>query len=79
MDRKTKRTNTNNKRRTTYRPRKRYRPPRTMTKIKRIINMSTGGLLNPEIKFLDVNISETPLKALTHFKIMAIQPTSGYT
>ena len=53
-----------NKRRSTN-ARKWYRPPRTMTKRRRMMNMRTGGLLDPEIKFLDENRRETTLTALT--------------
>ena len=77
MYRKRKRSNTNNRRRTTYRPRKRYRPHRTKTKRRRMMNMKTGGLLDTEIKFLDVNRSEKALTAPTDCTGMEIQSSSG--
>ena len=79
MYRKRKRSNTHNRRRATYRPRKRYRPPRPMTKRRRMMNMRTGGIIDTEIKFLDVNRSETALTAPPDCTGMEIQPSSGCT
>ena len=77
MYRKRKRSNTNNRRRTTAR--KWHRPPRPMTKRRRRMNMLTGGLLAPEIKFLDVIRIETTLTAPTYCTGMEIQPCTGCT
>ena len=50
-----------------------------MTNSTRLINMSTGGLFDIEIKSLDVNRSETVLTAPTDCIGMEILPSSGCT
>ena len=50
-----------------------------MTKRRRMMNMRTGGLLDTEIKFLDVNRSETALTAPTDCTGKELQHRSGCT
>ena len=44
-----------------------------------MMNMRIGGLLNTEIKFIEVNRRETALTAQTDWTGMALQPSSGCT
>ena len=44
-----------------------------------MMNMRNGGILDKEIKFLDVNRRETALRAPKDCTGMEIQPSSGST